>query len=190
MRIDKKNAKHLARLLKHCTDKNNPKFELNFVLVDGNKLVATDTKQIVVIEFQDAIYSDASKINNLIMLMPKNSHKYPLGMPSILSNLEGYELAPVNGRYADYTRILPKNEGFEKFNQSFKNAACYFYWACKYKDTVFNPDLLCKFFEYALGLGLKEIEFKQVEKNMPLYIKGFLSNLQAKVTYAVMPVID
>ena len=73
MRIDKKNAKHLARLLKHCTDKNNPKFELNFVLVDGNKLVATDTKQMVVIEFQDAIYSDVSKINDPIMLMPKNN---------------------------------------------------------------------------------------------------------------------
>ena len=188
MKIDKKNAKHLARLLKHCIDKNNPKLELNFVLVDDNKLVATDTKQMLIIEFQDTIYGNVNKINDPIMLMPKNSHKYPLEMPSILSNLEGYELAQLNGRYADYTRILPTNEGFEKFNQSFSYAACYFYEACRYKDTVFDPDLLCKFFEYALGLGLKEIEFKQVGKNMPLYIKGFLSNLQAKVTYAVMPI--
>ena len=48
-----KDASIIKTLLKHCKGRKNPRVELNGVLVSGNKLVATDTKQLLVLEFAE-----------------------------------------------------------------------------------------------------------------------------------------
>ena len=48
-----KDANIIKVMLKHCKGRKNPRCELNGVLVSGNKLVATDTKQLLVLEFAE-----------------------------------------------------------------------------------------------------------------------------------------
>lgn len=51
--MDSKKVKAIKSLLLHVTDKHNPKFELNGILVQENKLVYTDTKQLLILEFKE-----------------------------------------------------------------------------------------------------------------------------------------
>lgn len=60
--------KAIKDLLKHCMDKNNPKHELDGILIDGNKLICTDTKQMLILTFKESF--QASK-NDTTMLFDK-----------------------------------------------------------------------------------------------------------------------
>lgn len=58
--MTQKEIKAVKALIAHCKDKNNPRWELDGILVDGNKLVATDTRQLIVLEFKDSFQKGIS----------------------------------------------------------------------------------------------------------------------------------
>ena len=55
-----KENKAVRALLKHCKAKNYPKWELDGILIDENKLIATNTKQLVVLDFMDSFQKEQS----------------------------------------------------------------------------------------------------------------------------------
>lgn len=103
----------------HAIDQNNPKFELNGLLLkaDGGKLsmVATDTRRL-------AVVSKASSSEDVYIILPKeaivtfrklfskvdyeaeaDNHTF-----SVYSPFVDYETKLINGMFPDYQRIIPK----------------------------------------------------------------------------------
>lgn len=88
-----KNMANLRALLLHCTDTNNPRVELDCICIDGNKLVATDTRQIVILEFANKFTEEdetkkSSPVDSPIMVCPRHINLsdwvIPSNLPSIL----------------------------------------------------------------------------------------------------------
>jgi hypothetical protein len=117
--------KAIKDLLKHCMDKNNPKPELDGILIDGNKLVCTDTKQLLILTFKESF--QASK-NDTTMLFdkiprafegsprPKNFIKILDANQAIIDALGFKVCVPTResgspAKFPDYKRVSePKNK--------------------------------------------------------------------------------
>ncbi len=126
------NMKAIKDLLKHCMDKNGPKPELDGIFIDGNKLVCTDTKQLLVLEFKEDFCTAKDETTMLFKKLPKEFTKAyrPKELVSILDANGGiveelgfklcvpYTGNGFNAKFPDYERIMhPATK--EKYKSSY-----------------------------------------------------------------------
>lgn len=97
------------KLLETILEKNNPKLEINHIFMDGENLVATDTKILIVKRHNEKMEEGF----NALLINPKA--KYPIKSEAII--LDKTANKSMASGYPNYKRIIPqtgKNYGFEK----------------------------------------------------------------------------
>lgn len=208
--------KAIKDLLKHCMDKNSPKHELDGILIDGNKLVCADTKQMLILTFKESF--QASK-NDTTMLFdkipgafegsprPKNFIKILDANQGIIDAL-GFKLCvPMResgspAKFPDYKRISePKDK------KSFKHTHLDFddYGNSDdlliFKSTILNHSLfdgrfLRKFAQLLIKTRFSfSVTICQSDANNPLIISFDVREIDdrvaplVKIEYVCMPII-
>jgi len=202
--------KAIKDLLKHCMGKNNPKPELDCILIDGNKLICTDTKQLLVLKFEDDFCAAKDEMIMLFEKLPKGfmgAHR-PKQMVDILdANLGivedlGFKLGmPYHGndckaKYPDYERIIgasPQAKRYKFTFDGYRNSDDMLI----FKSTILNNALfdgryLAKFAQLLLKTRPPfRITIEQQDANMPLHIHAKVLGKSAlySITYLVMPIV-
>ena len=204
-----KDASIIKTLLKHCKGRKNPKDELNRVLVSGNKLVATDTKQLLVLEFAEHFTEES--LTSPVMLCDNKEDlvrpvERPLDYPIILTQNDaaiddiGLRLVKMQtGKFPDFQRILFNEERIKTIGDKLKKQSINFDSETTFADCImllgsyFSSKTLLKFIEIAEKLKPIDVEIKQTEPIAPLQIDGIFSGVQSglniKFQYVVMPII-
>ena len=204
-----KDANIIKALLKHCKGRKNPRVELNGVLVSGNKLVATDTKQLLVLEFAEH-FTEESLTSPVMLCDNKEDLVRPVERPldylNILAQNDGaidnigLKLVKIQeGKFQDFQRILLNEERIKKIGDKLKKQSINFDSETTFADCImllgsyFPSKRLLKFIEIAEKLKPIDVEIKQTEPIAPLRIEGILSGTQSglniKFQYVVMPII-
>ena len=204
-----KDASIIKTLLKHCKRRKNPKDELNGVLVSGNKLVATDTKQLLVLEFAEH-FTEESLTSPVMLCDNKEDLVRPVERPldylNILAQNDwaiddiGLRLVKMQtGKFPDFQRILFNEERIKTIGDKLKKQSINFDSETTFADCImllgsyFSSKTLLRFIEIAEKLKPIDVEIKQTESIAPLQIEGILSGTQSslniKFQYVVMPII-
>ena len=204
-----KDASIIKTLLKHCKDRKNPKDELNGVLVSGNKLVATDTKQLLVLEFAEH-FTEESLTSPVMLCDNKEDLVRPVERPldylNILDQNDGaiddigLKLVKMQtGKFPDFQRMLFNEERIKTIGDKLKKQSINFDSETTFADCImllgsyFSSKTLLRFIEIAEKLKPIDVEIKQTESIAPLQIEGILSGTQSglniKFQYVVMPII-
>ena len=203
-----KDANIIKALLKHCKGRKNPRVELNGVLVSGNKLVATDTKQLLVLEFAEHFTEES--LTSPVMLCDNKEDlvrpvERPLDYPIILTQNDaaiydiGLRLVKMQtGKFPDFQRMLFNEERIKTIGDKLKKQSINFDSETTFADCImllgsyFSSKTLLKFIEIAEKLKPIDVEIKQTEPIAPLHIEGILSGTQSglniKFQYVVMPI--
>ena len=204
-----KDANIIKALLKHCKGRKNPRVELNGVLVSGNKLVATDTRQLLVLEFAEHFTEES--LTSPVMLCENKEDlvrpvERPLDYPIILTQNDaaiydiGLRLVKMQtGVFPDFQRILFNEERIKTIGDKLKKQSINFDSETTFADCImllgsyFSSKTLLRFIEIAEKLNPIDVEIKQTESIAPLQIEGILSGTQSglniKFQYIVMPII-
>ena len=204
-----KDASIIKTLLKHCKGRNHPWVELNGVLVSGNKLVATDTRQLLVLEFAEHFTEES--LTSPVMLCDNKEDlvrpvERPLDYPIILTQNDaaideiGLRLVKMQtGKFPDFQRMLFNEERIKTIGDKLKKQSIDFDSETTFADCImllgsyFSSKTLLKFIEIAEKLNPIDVEIKQTESIAPLQIEGILSGTQSglniKFQYVVMPII-
>ena len=204
-----KDASIIKTLLKHCKDKKNPKDELNGVLVSGNKLVATDTKQLLVLEFTEQ-FTEESLTSPIMLCENKEDLVRPVERPLDHLNIVaqndgviddiGLRLVKMQeGKFPDFQRILLNEERIKTIGDKLKKQSINFDSETTFADCIMllgsysESKTLLKFIEIAAKLNPIDVGIKQTEPIAPLQIDGIFSGTQSdlniKFQYVVMPII-
>ena len=203
-----KDASIIKTLLKHCKDRKNPRVEVNGVLVSGNKLVATNTKQLLVLEFAEHFTEES--LTSPVMLCDNKEDlvrpvERPLDYPIILTQNDaaiydiGLRLVKMQtGKFPDFQRMLFNEERIKTIGDKLKKQSINFDSETTFADCImllgsyFSSKTLLKFIEIAEKLKPIDVEIKQTEPIAPLHIEGILSGTQSglniKFQYVVMPI--
>lgn len=194
-------------------DKNNPKAELDGILIDGNRLICTDTKQILVLEFKEEFC--ATKLDKPVMLfekMPKEFNSIrPQDFVSILDKNDalidnlGFKLCvPFRGdgrdisyaRYPDYERIMrpyTKAKCFEFKFDGLRNSDDYLLFkSIILNNSLFDGRFLAKFAQLLSKTRLTlNVKISQETAEQPLYIEAEVKEISVlqKIIYVVMPIV-
>ena len=195
-----KDASIIKTLLKHCKGRKNPRVELNGVLVSGNKLVATDTRQLLVLEFAEHFTEES--LTPPVMLCDNKEDlvrpvERPLDYPSILTQNDaaiddiGLRLVKMQtGKFPDF-QIKTIGDKFKKQSINFDSETT-FADCIMLLGSYFSSKTLLRFIEIAEKLKPIDVEIKQTESIAPLQIEGILSGTQSglniKFQYVVMPI--
>ena len=203
-----KDASIIKTLLKHCKGKKNPKDELNGVLVSGNKLVATDTKQLLVLEFTEQ-FTEESLTSPIMLCENKEDLVRPVERPLDHLNIVaqndgviddiGLRLVKMQtGKFPDFQRTLFNEERIKTIGDKLKKQSINFDSETTFADCImllgsyFSSKTLLRFIEIAEKLKPIDVEIKQTESIAPLQIEGILSGTQSdlniKFQYVVMPI--
>lgn len=199
-------------LLKHCMDKNNLKPELDCILIDGNKLICTDTKQLLVLEFKEDFCAKKDEAIMLFEKLPKGFTKSqrPKQMVDILDANNGivedlgFKLGTPflsdtgKAKFPDYERIIgtsPKEKRSEFIFYGDRNDDD----ILLFKSTILNNALfdgrfLAKFAQLLLKMRVSfDITIEQDDANMPLRIyakcRERAGSILESITYIVMPIV-
>lgn len=195
-------------------DKNNPKPELDGILIDGNKLVCCDTKQILILEFKESFCATKKQTTMLFeklpkefstSLRPKNFTKILDANGGIVEEL-GFKLcvpSHYNGtsaQYVDYKRI-----SYPKLKKTYKHTKLDFDGyknsddLLLFKSTILNNSLfdgrfLAKFSQLLLKMHMTfDVTIHQEDTDKPLYICAKVREESdtplVKIDYVVMPII-
>ena len=204
-----KDANIIKSLLKHCKGRKNPKNELNGVLVSGNKLVATDTKQLLVLEFAEH-FTEESLTSPVMLCDNKEDLVRPVERPldylNILAQNDGaidnigLRLVKMQtGKFPDFQRTLLNEERIKTIGDKLKKQSINFDSETTFADCImllgsyFPNKTLLRFIEISEKLKPIDVEIKQTKSTAPLQIEGILSGTQSglniKFQYAVMPII-
>ena len=204
-----KDANIIKALLKHCKGREYPREELNGVLVSGNKLVATDTKQLLVLEFAEH-FTEESLTSPVMLCDNKEDLVRPVERPldylNILAQNDGaidnigLRLVKMQtGKFPDFQRMLFNEERIKTIGDKLKKQSINFDSETTFADCImllgsyFSSKTLLKFIEIAEKLNPIDVEIKQTESIAPLQIEGILSGTQSglniKFQYVVMPII-
>ena len=203
-----KDANIIKALLKHCKGRKNPRVEVNGVLVSGNKLVATDTRQLLVLEFTEHFTEES--LTSPVMLCENQEDlvrpvERPLDYLSILAQNDGaidvigLRLVKMQtGKFPDFQRMLFNEERIKTIGDKLKKQSIDFDSETTFADCImllgsyFSSKRLLKFIEIAAKLNPIDVEIKQTESIAPLQIEGILSGTQSglniKFQYVVMPI--
>ena len=203
-----KDANIIKALLKHCKGRKNPRVEVNGVLVSGNKLVATDTRQLLVLEFTEHFTEES--LTSPVMLCENQEDlvrpvERPLDYLSILAQNDGVidniglRLVKMQtGKFPDFQRMLFNEERIKTIGDKLKKQSINFDSETTFADCImllgsyFSSKRLLKFIEIAAKLNPIDVEIKQTESIAPLQIEGILSGTQSglniKFQYVVMPI--
>ena len=202
-------ANRIKALLKHCKGKKNPKDELNGVLVSGNKLVATDTEQLLVLEFAEQ-FTEESLTSPVMLCENKEDLVRPVERPLDYLNILAQNDAAIDdiglrlvkiqeGRFSDFQRILLNEEHIKTIGDKLKKQSIDFDSETTFADCImllgsyFSSKTLLKFIEIAAKLAPIDVEIKQTDPVAPLQIEGVFSGTQSdlniKFQYVVMPII-
>lgn len=204
-----KDANMIKALLKHCKGRKNPRAELNGVLVSGNKLVATDTKQLLVLEFAEH-FTEESLTSPVMLCDNKEDLVQPVERPLDYLNILAQNDAAIDdiglrlvkmqtGKFPDFQRMLFNEERIKTIGDKLKKQSINFDSETTFADCImllgsyFSSKTLLKFIEIAEKLNPIDVEIKQTESIAPLQIEGILSGTQSglniKFQYVVMPII-
>ena len=203
-----KDASIIKTLLKHCKGRKNPKDELNGVLVSGNKLVATDTRQLLVLEFAEH-FTEESLTSPVMLCDNKEDLVRPVERPldylnilaqndGVIDNI-GLRLVKMQtGKFPDFQRMLFNEERIKTIGDKLKKQSIDFDSETTFADCImllgsyFSSKTLLKFIEIAEKLNPIDVEIKQTEPIAPLQIDGIFSGTQSglniKFQYVVMPI--
>ena len=202
-----KDASIIKTLLKHCKGRKNPRVELNGVLVSGNKLVATDTKQLLVLEFAEH-FTEESLTSPVMLCDNKEDLVRPVERPldylNILAQNDcaiddiGLRLVKMQtGKFPDFQRMLFNEERIKTIGDKLKKQSINFDSETTFADCImllgsyFSSKTLLKFIEIAAKLTPIDVEIKQTDPVAPLQIEGVFSGTQSdlniKFQYVVMP---
>ncbi len=199
-------------LLKHCMDKNNPKPELNCILIDCNKLVCTDTKQLLVLEFKDDFCVKEDESIMLFEKLPSGFTKAqrPKQLVSILDANNGivedlgfklgtpFSSDTVKAKFPDYKRIVgtsPKAKRSEfNFDGDRNSDDILIFKSTILNNALFDGRFLAKFAQLLFKTRLSFlITIEQEYANMPLRIyaeyRGVKETTLKSITYLVMPIV-
>ena len=204
-----KDANIIKALLKHCKGRKYPKDELNGVLVSGNKLVVTDTKQLLVLEFTEQ-FTEESLMSPVMLCENKEdlvrTVERPLDYLNILAQNDGaidnigLRLVKMqDGKFPSFQRMLINEENIKTTGGTLKKQSIDFNSETTFADCImllgsyFSSKTLLKFIEIAAKLNPIDVEIKQTESVAPLQIEGVFSGTQSdlniKFQYVVMPEI-
>ena len=204
-----KDASIIKTLLKHCKDRKNPKDELNGVLVSGNKLVATDTKQLLVLEFAEH-FTEESLTSPVMLCDNKEDLVRPVERPLDYLNILAQNDAAIDdiglrlvkmqtGKFPDFQRMLFNEEHIKTIGDKLKKQSINFDSETTFADCImllgsyFSSKTLLRFIEIAEKLNPIDVEIKQTESIAQLKKEGILSGTQSglniKFQYVVMPII-
>lgn len=195
-------TKDLMALLKHCKDTHNPKFELNGIYVDGNKLVATDTKQLLVLEFEEEFTQNKDQMITLIEIDRAKGLKRPGDLNSILDANNcildelGFKVCAVDGKFPFYERFIPKHDNAKKavLHCEDRDFADFMYFRCiRLLGGMFQTKYLLKFASLVYKLGTyAKITISQQDPDTPLKAEAVFGENNYKLksfTYVLMPVM-
>ena len=203
-----KDANIIKALLNHCKGRKNPRVELNGVLVSGNKLVATDTRQLLVLEFAEHFTEES--LTSPVMLCDNKEDlvrpvERPLDYPIILTQNDaaiddiGLRLVKMQtGKFPDFQRMLFNEERIKTIGDKLKKQSIDFNSETTFADCIMllgsycESKTLLKFIEIAAKLNPIDVVIKQTEPIAPLHIDGIFSGTQSglniKFQYVVMPI--
>ena len=203
-----KDANIIKALLNHCKGRKNPRVELNGVLVSGNKLVATDTRQLLVLEFAEHFTEES--LTSPVMLCDNKEDlvrpvERPLDYPIILTQNDaaiddiGLRLVKMQtGKFPDFQRTLFNEERIKTIGDKLKKQSIDFNSETTFADCIMllgsycESKTLLKFIEIAAKLNPIDVVIKQTEPIAPLHIDGIFSGTQSglniKFQYVVMPI--
>ena len=197
-----KEANIIKALLKHCKGRRNPKDELNGVLVSGKKLVCTDTKQLLVLEFEEN-FTDESLNSPVMLCENKKDLVRELERPadyleildknkSIIDEI-GFRLVQMGkGKFPDFNRVLikadakPTTEEIDSLDCEITFCEC-----IKLTGAAFSPKTLLKFIEIASKLTTENVVIKQKDRNSALQIEGVFAlsdQIAIGFKYVAMPI--
>lgn len=194
------NTKAINDLLKHCKDPVNPRWELTGICVEEDKLIVTDTRQLLILKFKENFTKESNIMlftaNNKRCDRPKNLSDL-LDANDCLLDMLGYRACNIEntGEFPDYKRIILPKELCKTASFSLcydKDAADYLNYRCMLlNDAIFASKYLYKFCQL-LGKLKKDfsIEIWQKEAECPLLIKGNVIGVEDNLMgfmYLVMP---
>lgn len=104
----------------HAVDSNNPKYELNGVLIQVNNgifnIVGTDTRRLAVITSETDIKDTSiivpkNAINNIVKLFNGLNVSAEIGDSTLTVHNDGilFQTKLINGKYPEWTRIMPQS---------------------------------------------------------------------------------
>ena len=185
-----KENKAVRALLKHCKAKNYPKWELDGILIDENKLIATNTKQLVVLDFMDSFQKEQSVGGTMAFesmptsenikvefptdltftLMANNSFLFENGFKVCIPYYE-YNTKKNYSNYPDYQRLISPfdNKNSEEFKTEIISEPDPDYMFCrcvKLTQSNFAIDCLYKFLKILSSLDCEQITIKQKKQNI------------------------
>lgn len=195
-------------------DRNNPKPELDGILIDGNKLVCTDTKQLLVLEFKEDFCTTKDETTMLFEKLPQEFTKVlrPKELVSILDANGGlveelgfklcvpYNGNGVNAKFPDYERIIlpaskEKYKSYEFGFDGFKNSDdLLIFKSTILNNSFFDGRFLAKFAQLLLKTRLTfKVTVSQENAEMPLHIYAKVWDKEEpyllSINYIVMPII-
>jgi hypothetical protein len=175
--------KELIKKLKTILDKNNPKIEVNHILVDSENIVISDGRYLIIIKHDLVIEEDMLLINERAKFQYLNQ-KY--------SDIFGCTYITDGFRYPEYKRIIKRDSDFNYSNSSRKDLFGSIYWL-----QGSNPIAI----SYGLMQQLKKIDkytitidkFIYADSSNPLHFKGTIedqkSNIKNEIYITFMPTI-
>lgn len=109
--------KELYNTISSILKKAQPRDELNFILIDKDNIVCTDTKRLLSIRHDLAVR--AKSIVDLMMVKAPTKDGYTLDSDLTLSNRKAsVKLNSVALNYPDYTRVILNKQGSKSFECS------------------------------------------------------------------------
>lgn len=189
-----KYAKKIEALLKCVKAKKHPKKELNGIFVDKNKLVATDSKHMIVIEFDENFTEEEG-----VMLVERKSDinldiSYPQNYEQIMTANGGVlgfmGLIPVKlkyGKYVDYEKIATSDHSdfIEKETDNYLD--CIVGEMILLNGSLVNIRLIEKPIKLIGDICKFGLLLSQHRQETPILLRGDLSE-NGKITYITMPV--
>lgn len=177
-RLNKQALEEIGKLI----DINNPKFELNYLLVDGVNVVSTNTRALCVVKHFEHVEEPFLVHGDIVKkaLKETKATNYILSKNKIIAMREHEELMTYslsggleNFRYPDYERIFPKEEHSSiPFTENSQISGI-----CALKKTHLNPKYLPK---------LKSGTITNITPNLPVLIE----DKEEDIKILVMPIVD
>jgi DNA polymerase III sliding clamp (beta) subunit (PCNA family) len=169
--------KTLLSFMKQFTDKRNSTQSLAYIKLDDTKLIACDTKTLLVVELGFTAGCGLLDIHNI---NDKNVVKFRFEGFNVFDEMDTF-------KYPDYNRIIPNGD----YNRATISADEFTIFANQiikalYRNNYLNIDYLRRFNHKGITLS-DEVYMFQTDENQPVCITGEVNGF--KFTCVLMPTL-
>jgi len=189
-----KYAKKIEALLKCVKAKKHPKKELRGISVDKNKLIATDSRHMIVIEFNENFTDEegvmlVERISdiNLDLSYPQNYEQIMTANGGVLGFMGLIPVMLKYGKFVDYARTIQSDYSDFTEKETGNYLDCIAGEMVLLSGSFVNIrqiekpiKIICDICEFGLRLS-------QHRQETPIFLRGNLSD-GGKITYITMPV--